>query len=961
VATIDRMRIVEMRNYVPYPILDLMDGVNYTHIKGQFTVSRPAKTRTSATSSRRHDGERVTSEKLSLAAITAQWFIASGGSQDNAMALLERMGQVLEDATAQGRLIEVRMAGTTRSVFYEPRGTGDWNLLNYDPQQFVTNGVLQATATIPVAPLCSGLPMDILDTFQTDTLANGDWLKDGAAALQTLGTSLAPNGLGTYRYRRAIGYPYQDVEMRMQFTVGTTITGGRWGMYWSADTAGADTKMGLELDQTAGQVQLVTYVAGARTVIQNFLLTVVAGILYEMRIIRQGDTIKVFCNNMNQTAGTPQTFQLSDFTTTSYTHTYTLTGSQLRFQQGDVGIAGVSVDALERIESFVVRPFSYYNVPTPEEVVLNGKIPGSAPAAVDLEVTTNDTGAIGQAPVWGLWSWSERPLVCNLCHSGDFEASTGTTGWNRLVLTNYITNAATSIAQDGSASRYGAGEMTVVTPASTQSGASFTINRRMKANRQYAAWCWVKSAAGTTSIAAKIGSVGAAGVTIGTAKNLSTAWQLISALYRPTVDSDGMTFAVTTQAATATTFNVDGVVVVEVPTITLAAALTSNGTSMSVYQTAPDAPYLRPDGTLAQPFLFLIDQELIRCTAISGTTWTIERGAEYTALQTHSQDSVVVIAPPLQPHLEGKGAEPCFGVIEGENYAADISGISGGAGTLGIVVDSAARGQQRLDLVGTPGSVIANEFFYIEPNAIAPDDFTLGEVDVEVFARIATPSGFTFSILASVEPTEKIGTGLVLAGRRRNTREFGSVSRATVVPSSGTRYRLTKIGTFPMLVDRQNPQRWRLKLVVATSGAATISTEYLLIHPVRYRACPPTGKVDDGGVTYPNFIPPDSNWGSTNYAMTKIFRTDGSALIRNPIPDTGRMFTLPPAFPDHGLGKQITFPPGNVNLNFKLTDTIPDDPTVNAVADMSGGASPSWQCTLRAIVTPRYYVGRGGY
>lgn len=956
-ATIDRMRVVEMRNFVPYPILDLMDGVSYTHIKGQFTPNRPTKNRAAISGARRFDGDRIAFEKMGNASLTAQWFVRSGNSQDQAVANVERLGQIFEDATAQGRLIEVRLAGTTRSVFYEPRGTPDWSLLNYDPQQFIANGVLQAQATIPVAPLAFGAPMDIADRFETDTIANGDWSAD-AGGLQTIGTSLAPNGLGSYRYRRTIGYPYQDAEIRMQFTTGaTTLTNGRWGVFMSGATDGSANYLGVELDQAQAKVQLVTVIAGTRTVIQSYLLTPVAGILYEMRVIRIGDTIQTLVINLNATAGAVPTANFNDYTPNSFHTAFVLAGSQLGFQQGDVGIYGNSVDATERIENFAVRPFTYFNVGTPEQIPMRGKIPGSAPAAVDLEVTTNDAGAIGQAPIWALWQWSERPLVCNLLTMGDFETSSA--GWNRLALTNYITNAATSITQGTGASRYGSGEATIVTPASTQSGVSFNIYRRMKANRQYAAWCWVKSAAGTTSVAAKVGGSLLSGSAIGTAKALSTAWQLLAVTYRPTADSDWMVFAVTTQAATATTFEVDGCVVVEVPTLTLAAAIgTATATTMTVYNTPPETPYLRPDGTLAQPFLFLIDSELIRCTAITGNVWTIERGAEFTTAATHAVDSIVAFAPTSQPGLEGKGAEPTFGVIEGENIAPDLTQITSGSGTLGVISDTAGRGQQVLSYDATSAGV-ALAYWYLDPNAIAPDEFTLGEIDVEVFARIQLNAGSTATLLGQVEPTER--NGLVLAGRKRYTREYGAVAKTLVLPSSSFRYRLVKIGTFPMIVDRTNPQRWRLRLLETLSSTNGLRVDYLLIHPVRYRACPPTGKQDDGGVTYPNFIPPDPNWGATNYAMTKIFRADGSALIRNPIPSTNRNVSLPPAFPDHGLGKQIQFPVGAVDLGFKLSDTIPDDPTVNTAADMSGGASASWQCTLRAMIWPRYYVGRGGY
>lgn len=962
-ALIDRMRIVEIRNTVPYTVLDLMDGSNFTHIKGQFSTVRPAKTRAAVTGARRFDGDRIAFEKMGNAAINCQWMIgAPGSTQDASMALMEHLGQVFEDATSRGRMIEVRFAGNTKSVFYEPRGTPDWNLQNYDPLQVSANGVYQASATIPVAPLANGAQMDVQDSFLTDTISAGDYIKDGTGGLQVIGTALAPVTAGARaRYRHARGYAYTDAEVRLTIQTSANITNARYGIFMAANQSGIDTKLALELDQALGQCQLVTYFAGTRTVVQSFAVGVVANTIYLLRLLSMGDIVYAMAQVANNSGG-PQVLMPSDYEQTYYHSPWALTGAQLAFQRGDCGIDITSGDINERYDDFAIRPYSYYQIGTPEQLRLSG-IPGTAPAAVDFEVTTNDTGAVGQPPVWADLAWSERPIICNLLNNGDFEsAPPGADGWSHAALTNYVNTAATSHTRDGTASRYGAASLQIVTPASVQSGVSNTIYHRLKANRQYAAFGWAKSAAQTTSLAIKLGAPGAGGATTGPAKALSALWQLYSCTFRTSTaltDYDQIVVGFATQAATATTFNIDGVVVVEVGTVTLAAAIASTtATALTVYSTPGETPSLRPDGTLNGPFLIVIDQEMMRVTAINPATntWTVERGVEQTTAATHAVDAPVIIAPPLRPHLEGRGAHSAFGIIEGEAYAQEIS--NGGASTLSIASGASLRGSNTAQITWANGTAPAM-YYYVDPNTLVPDDFTLGEVDVEVFARVNFQNAVTATILMQAEPTERY-SGLVLAGRKRYTREYGATAKALVTPSTAAAWRIVRLGTLPMAVDPQNPQRWRIRLTPTLSVAgATFYIDYLMVAPVRYRACLPTGKVDDGGATYPSFIPYDPNWG-TGSAMTKIFRADGSALIRNPIPPFGRYNLLPPAFPDHGFGKQLQFPTGDVDVYMKLSDTIPDDPSVNNAQDMSGGASASWVSTLRAMVTPRYYVGRGG-
>lgn len=963
-ATTDRLRIVEIRNTVPYVVLDLLDGTTYNHVKGSFQTTRPQKTRAVVTGARRYDGDRVAFEKMGNASITATWMVgplATGA--DTSMANVERLGQAFEDAAHNGRLIEVRFAGTTKSVFYEPRGTPDWNVVNYDPQQVNANSILQATATIPVAPLAQGAPMDVQDDFRLDTITAGDYIKDGAGTLSVSGTRLVPAVTGTEcRYRHARGYPYSDCEVRLDFFVSSISNGGHWGVFMGADQTGIDTMLECRLDLAANQIQLATYNAGVRNVLTSTALTVAVNTLYHLRMRREGDLIFYACK---ADSTNPDGYTFDDFSGTGWVGTPFKLGTgtigDFNFQRGDCGIRVQAGNLAEWYDNFAIRPYSYYSAPSPEVIRLNGAIPGTAPALCDFEITTNDAGAIGQAPLWALAAWSERPQVTSLVNYGDFEFPNafGLDGWSHLAQANFTTANATSHARDATSGKYGLASLQVVCPATSDTGLSYYIGHRFKKNRQYVAYCWTYSAAGTTLVRTKLGS--ASGVDLVTETSIALAarpWQLHTVAWRPSTDADGAYFAITIGAATATTFNIDGVIVMEVPTITTTATMTSSQTTLSVNAASvTDIPNSKPDGSITQPFLFAVDYEWMRCLSINPTTkvWTIERAVEGTTAATHLQASVMLL-PYSQGQLEGRGAQPAFGIVEGESFANDVT--SPGTGTTARTTDTTARGQSALQLNG--GGATANLYWYVDPNTLVADDFTQGEIDVQVFARmnLVALTTATQSMLTSVEPTERIAAN-VLAGRARYTREYGTALKTFVQPATVAGWRLAKLGTFPMIVDKQNPQRWRIRMHASNSVSTLTTVDYLLLSVVRSFACLPTGKADDQGATYPNLIPFDAGWGAGD-AVTKVFRADGSALIRNPIPAGGRLASLPPAFPDHGLGRSITLPAGDVDAMIKISDTIPDDPTANNATDMSGGASPSLAITERFLVIPRFFVGRGG-
>jgi hypothetical protein len=143
-------------------------------------------------------------------------------------------------------------------------------------------------------------------------------------------------------------------------------------------------------------------------------------------------------------------------------------------------------------------------VNAPEQIRLGTQIPGDVPATADITITPLGGAA---TPVWGLVGWLERPAIVNWVWNGDFESSTiGTSGWTAAAVTGVI-GAGTSVTRDTTAARnkYGSANLAILTPATTDTGASFQVFQRFKKGRQYAALAWASSAAGVTATRIKLG------------------------------------------------------------------------------------------------------------------------------------------------------------------------------------------------------------------------------------------------------------------------------------------------------------------------------------------------------------------------------------------------------------------------------------------------------------------------
>ncbi len=277
--------------------------------------------------------------------------------------------------------------------------------------------------------------------------------------------------------------------------------------------------------------------------------------------------------------------------------------------------------------------------------------------------------------------------------------------------------------------------------------------------------------------------------------------------------------------------------------------------------------------------------------------------------------------PTLPTQTGGRGSHSPIGVIEAETAVPFFT--SGFALT--------ADGSRSASFVmqwTTSGAGSASMTWYVDGSLIDPDDFTMGDLSVEVWAWVKLASTLASPQLALTAKTDVSG------GPVRETRE------PTVVrtkPSSGTLWRMARLGTINL--GSTQGTRWLLTLTatVSSGSSGVLSVDQLLLLPAQRRLAGATGKALDA--TYPMFLPSTSE-------TTRTVRHDGTSELALPN-RTG--------FPAPALGGALPeFGPGDVTLVVATSNRVPDDPTVDA-----NEAGFGYIAQVHASVRPRYFGGRG--
>lgn len=304
----------------------------------------------------------------------------------------------------------------------------------------------------------------------------------------------------------------------------------------------------------------------------------------------------------------------------------------------------------------------------------------------------------------------------------------------------------------------------------------------------------------------------------------------------------------------------------------------------------------------------------IKTNAATATTFLLD------AIQVYEGTT----APTIGSHAIGAGGYPPFGILEAE--ACDSGDLANWA-----ITSSASYRSGYWLTHATATSATAG--WWIDPNLLVPDDYTMGELNVEVWARVLVDSAATSpKYTLSVRP--EAGTSY---GTERFTLEYGSAGKSVTKPSSSTAARFVRLGTLPMLVDRVSPRRWKLWLAYSHTGSATSGIDYLVLVPSRQRAVSPSGKVND--TTYPKFTASTSE-------TTRVIRSDLSGRTAKPPANP---------HPDTGLGGElIEIPYGAVDGLVKLSSLSPDDPTSDTTTEQLSHAA-----TVHYAITPRWAMLRG--
>ena len=266
-----------------------------------------------------------------------------------------------------------------------------------------------------------------------------------------------------------------------------------------------------------------------------------------------------------------------------------------------------------------------------------------------------------------------------------------------------------------------------------------------------------------------------------------------------------------------------------------------------------------------------------------------------------------------------------FGIIEAETGTLSTWAAIG--------TDATFRGSNGVRTT-TSGSGTASAVFPVDPSTMAADAFTRGTIDIEVWARVELASGVVSPKLTlSLEPNA--GSSF---GASQYSQEYGSAGKLLTLPSSGTRFRLVRLGTLTMPVDPVSPLKWNVKVAAswASASSGSFGLDYLVMVPVKQRACGKTGVANDSA--YPKFI------SSTSDTTKTIRGQDLSGLVGSAAGNQGR---------DSGLGgSPIELPPGNVDLVVVLSSVVPDDPTV----DTSSMQLSHTSTTGALVITPRYWL-----
>ena len=491
--------------------------------------------------------------------------IAQSTTESGLQALIDNAAKLCDEISRRGggKLRYRTKAGsyvtTYKIAFATVSGLGD--VSDYD--SFFRQ---RMTIALVIDPYGLADPYDVFDDFSYNTFGTAGRYNRGGAdwtAYQGALTNAAVTGgvldasanLSTLNLFAHTGTPhtYGDVQIQLKHVTGSSVVSYIGGV--SPKIIGTDSQNYIRVYVTASTLVIAKVVAGTPTTLSSVAITAIAASTTYWIVARiENNTVYAEHWLTEPTPmGTPTTSTSATFTTAEAAQF----GSAIR---GRCGIIWTPIQTAAYIDDVKIRACTYRSWSFPDVVPLNASWGGTVDAQVGIYYTSSG----GTAPVWMLYSWWPTPPVHNFVINGGAEI-VGTTAsvayqWSAAALSGVI-GAGTSILRDTTSTkiRTGGAAFEVIVPATTDTGAYTGIARRFRKGVTYTAQAYLKALSGTTQVRIKLGKSG--DIATSTAAALSTTWTLHTVTWTPTADTDFAYFAVGVNAATATTFQMDDVMV----------------------------------------------------------------------------------------------------------------------------------------------------------------------------------------------------------------------------------------------------------------------------------------------------------------------------------------------------------------------------------------------------------------
>lgn len=824
----------------------------------------------------------------------------NGTSKSNLASLMSSLYTVADEQRRFGGKVKWQSNNETYSQYYEvlegeaavasPQSIYGAGWGNRAETLFRALVVYQAQC----APYLLGDPMDISDPFTANTLANYTF-DNGASGNLSITTSLGVTGNFSTEERlihTAIGYTYGDHQVTVKGVVGTTLSGYKCGTVIKRIDASNYLECYVS-DNGASSLNIDKIVAGVRTNLVTLALTrITNGLNFWIRGRIEGNTVFAeYFTAAPTPMGAPTATTLVQLTT----------ADQATFGSAVTGAAGLSwipMQVAATIVSLTVEPFTYRNRALPAYLALNGSVPGDASALANATITPSGggpsayaTAVLGRSSLVSYWRLDEA--------SGTLAADqTGRNPGTYVASPTLGVVGATTGDSDTAITLNGTTQwMTAADSTSLRLAAPFTVEAWVKPTDRLAYYMVItkntdyefRLATTTGKVELYVNNV----LQVTSAAAVATgAWSHIVATH------DG---------ATAKVY-INGVL------DTSTAASTAVPTSSNVLSVGSRATGFPFKGSIDDPAVY---SRVLTAAEIAGNY------AAATVTDTTVAPVFAFLGWSKRPAV-GLANAP-FAIIEAETGTT--------LATWAVAADGKAHGGSKL-VFNTSGAGTASANFTLDPSLVIPDDYTQKEVDIEIWARVELATGVvTPNLTASVIPTAGVNFGT-----QKYTNEYGSAGKLLTSPSSSTVFRFVRLGTITMVADPSNPLIWQLTIAAAWGSASTgnFGLDYLLLTPIRARACSPTSKANDAN--YPKFVASTSE-------TSRTIRSDLSGATAQPPANT---------YPDQGLGGNLLeLPTGNVDCVVKLSSLVPDCPTSDATTEQQQHSG-----TVHLAVTPRFYLLR---